>query len=114
MEVRIKHRIWIEIDGSKLMGKGHVMLLRAIEKTGSLSGASRETGISYRKTWRLISQINSLSEQEVVALKKGGAGGGGAVVTEYGKELLRFFTELTEQNEQVLKKQLKMHKHLWK
>jgi len=114
MEVQIRNRIWIEIDGAKWMGKGHVQLLTAIEKTGSLSGASRETGISYRKTWRLINQINELAKHEVVHLQKGGVGGGGAVVTPYGKKLLGFFKDLMVQSAQLLQQQLKANPDLWK
>lgn len=113
MEVQIRNRIWIEIDGDKWMGKGHVQLLMAIEKTSSLSGASRETGISYRKAWRLIHQINTLANHEVVRLQKGGAGGGGAYVTPYGMKLLVFFKELMSQTELLLQKQLNAHSELW-
>ncbi|MBT8303586.1 MAG: LysR family transcriptional regulator [Bacteroidia bacterium] len=114
MEVQIRSRIWIEIEGIKWMGKGHVQLLTAIEKTGSLSGASRLTGISYRKTWRLINQINKLAKHEVVHLQKGGSGGGGATVTPYGRKLLGFFNDLMGKSEALLCQQLKKYKDLWK
>ena len=114
MEVQIRNRIWIEIDGVKWMGKGHAQLLTAIEKKGSLSGASRETGISYRKTWRLINQINELAKHEVVHLQKGGAGGGGATVTVYGRKLLGFFNDLMDKSEELLYQQSKIHDDLWK
>jgi molybdate transport system regulatory protein len=113
MEVQIRNRVWLETEGSKFMGKGHLQLLKAIEKTGSLSKASKETGISYRKTWRLINQINSLSNNEVVHLQKGGAGGGGATVTDYGKKLLSFFENVLLESQRVLDTQLKEHPGLW-
>ncbi|WGK63989.1 winged helix-turn-helix domain-containing protein [Croceiramulus getboli] len=113
MEVQIRNRVWLEMDGAKYMGKGHVQLLRAIQETGSLNGASKKTGISYRKTWRLINKINELSPREVVQLQKGGAGGGGARVTPYGLELLKFFERLLAQSEKELKALLALNQELW-
>ena len=49
MEYKIKSRIWIEVDGEILLGEGRVSLLKAIEKTGSLSKASKSLGMSYKK-----------------------------------------------------------------
>lgn len=113
MEAHSKHRIWLEIDGAKFMGKGHVQLLRAIQKTGSLNKAAKETGISYRKSWRLMNQVNTLAAHEVVRLQKGGAGGGGALVTEYGEKLLTFFENLMHSTTLHLENELKKGTHLW-
>ncbi len=113
MQVEVKTRIWLETNTSKFMGKGHMQLLHAIKEEGSLSAASKRTGISYRKTWRLINQINTHARHEVVHLKKGGTGGGGATVTEYGIELLAFFETLLKESERVLQEQLHIHKNLW-
>ena len=113
MEVHSKHRIWLEIDGAKFMGKGHVQLLRAIQKTGSLNKAAKETGISYRKSWRLIHQVNTMAAHELVQLQKGGAGGGGAMVTSYGEKLLSFFENLMDTTTVHLDNELKKANDLW-
>lgn len=113
MEVHSKHRIWLEIANAKFMGKGHVQLLRAIQKTGSLNKAAKETGISYRKSWRLIHQVNTMALHEVVHLQKGGAGGGGARVTAYGEKLLAFFENLMRSTTIHLENELKKGSDLW-
>lgn len=114
MAVQIKHKIWLEIDDTMLMGKGHVLLLKAIQKKGSLSGAAKEVGISYRKAWNLIDKLNTHAPSAVVELTKGGAGGGGTLVTEYGKELVTFFGKAEKQSDLVLQKQLGKNEQLWK
>ncbi len=114
MAVQIKHKIWLEQDNAMLMGKGHVLLLKAIQKMGSLSGAAKEVGISYRKAWKLIDHLNSTAPSAVVELTTGGSGGGGTTVTGYGNELIGFFEEAEKESRLVLEKQLSKNETLWK
>ena len=46
MNYKIKSRIWIEVGNNVLLGEGRVRLLKAIEKTGSLSKAAKSLKIS--------------------------------------------------------------------
>ncbi len=114
MEAKIKGRIWVELEGEKFMGKGHLQLLSAIQDTGSLNGAAKKTGISYRKAWRLIHQINELGKEEVVLLKKGGARGGGTKITDYGFQLLDFYAGLQKEFSEKMESYLHKHEELWK
>lgn len=114
MEAKIKGRIWVELGEEKFMGKGHQQLLRAIIDLGSLNAAAKKTGISYRKAWRLIHQINELAKEEVVLLKKGGAKGGGTQVTPYGLKLLDFYGGLQKEFSQCMESYLEKNAALWK
>ncbi|HJN21434.1 MAG TPA: LysR family transcriptional regulator, partial [Alphaproteobacteria bacterium] len=40
------------------VGPGKVALLKAIGKTGSISAAARELGMSYRRAWLLCDTMN--------------------------------------------------------
>ncbi|MFC3879486.1 winged helix-turn-helix domain-containing protein [Algoriphagus namhaensis] len=113
MEAKVKGRIWIELEGEKYMGKGHLQLLYAIQETGSLNGAAKKTGISYRKAWRLIHQINEMGREDVVLLKKGGAKGGGTKVTAYGMQLLEFYAGLQKEFSDSMQDYLTKHAELW-
>ena len=47
--IRVRSKVWLEVDGEPLLGDGRYRLLRAVERSGSINGAARELGISYRK-----------------------------------------------------------------
>ena len=96
MKYKIKSRIWIEADDNVLLGEGRVRLLKAIDKTGSLSKAAKSLQISYKKAWTLIDAVNKSSKKPVTVTSIGGKGGGGAVLTEYGKNLILAFEDINK------------------
>jgi molybdate transport system regulatory protein len=84
-----KLRLRILFGPEIAVGPGKVALLGAIEKTGSISAAARDLGMSYRRAWLLIDTMNHCFREPVVSTTSGGKGGGGALVTPTGKEVLR-------------------------
>jgi molybdate transport system regulatory protein len=83
-------RLTLRVDfGSRSIGPGKVRLLEAIARTGSISQAGRTLGMSYRRAWLLIDDMNQCFRDAVVSAKPGGSQGGGAVLTEFGAELVR-------------------------
>lgn len=71
------------------MGPGKANLLAAVEATGSISAAARQMGMSYRRAWMLIADMNACFVQPVVETAKGGERGGGARITDFGKDVLK-------------------------
>lgn len=106
MEIKIKSRIWIEADGEILLGKGRVLLLKAIAKEGSLSKAAKSLKMSYKKAWNFANDINLRAKKPVVKTSIGGKGGGGAILTEYGKLLIYVFESINENCHSFLDEQL--------
>ena len=106
MSYKIKSRIWIEVDGSKLLGQGNVKLLKAIEKTESLSKAAKLIGMSYKKAWLLVNAVNKRAKKPVTINSIGGKGGGGSKLTPYGKSLIASFDEINKNCWTFLNKQL--------
>ncbi|MBN1329006.1 MAG: LysR family transcriptional regulator [Candidatus Heimdallarchaeota archaeon] len=85
----IKVKFWIEKKGVSILGPGRIAILESIEKTGSLTEATKACNISFRKGWKLINEINEQLEQPVIISERGGTGGGGRTsLTEYGKKLV--------------------------
>jgi molybdate transport system regulatory protein len=84
-------RLTLRVDfGSKRsIGPGKIRLLEEIGRSGSISQAGRSLGMSYRRAWLLIDDLNRCFRQAVVRAKSGGSQGGGAALTEFGAGLVR-------------------------
>ena len=63
-------------------------ILRGIGRTGSISQAAREVGVSYKAAWQAIATLTNLAGVALVERAVGGAGGGGATLTGEGRQLL--------------------------
>jgi molybdate transport system regulatory protein len=71
--------------GEMVLGPGKVDLLEAIGRTGSISAAGRELGLSYRRAWLLVDALNHMCPDSLVSAAPGGSRGGGAKLTDYGR-----------------------------
>ena len=79
----------VDFGASRSIGPGKIRLLEAIDRTGSITQAGRSLGMSYRRAWLLIDDMNRCFRDPVVNAKPGGSQGGGAVLTGFGSELVR-------------------------
>jgi molybdate transport system regulatory protein len=73
------------------IGPGKIALLEAVSLQGSISAAARAQGLSYRRAWRMIDEMNRLFEEPLVKAEAGGAKGGKALVSATGIELLKAY-----------------------
>ena len=71
------------------MGPGKARLVGLIAESGSISAAARKMGMSYRRAWQLVEALNKSFNEPVVLTAVGGKRGGGAVVTDFGKRLVK-------------------------
>jgi len=79
----------IDFGARRSIGPGKIRLLEAVGDTGSISKAGRSLGMSYRRAWLLIDDMNRCFRHAVVTAKPGGSQGGGAILTKFGAELIR-------------------------
>jgi molybdate transport system regulatory protein len=77
--------------GGPAMGPGKAELIARIGQTGSISGAARAMGMSYRRAWQLVEALNETCREPVVTTAIGGARGGGAQVTAFGERLVALY-----------------------
>lgn len=89
-------KLQIDLPGGGRLGPGKIALLELIESEGSLSRAAEVMGISYRRAWLFVQQINAAFEDPAVATPQGGHGGAAARVTEFGRELAARFRRLED------------------
>lgn len=75
--------------GDRLVfGPGKGELLARIEESGSIAAAGRALGMSYKRAWALVEEMNAAFRAPLVISARGGAGGGGATLTAEGQEVL--------------------------
>ncbi len=92
--IRLRAQLRIFLDEEIALGPGKVDLLEAIRDTGSISGAGKQMGMSYRRAWLLVDTMNRCFQEPLVETAKGGSHGGGAQITPHGAEILRLYREL--------------------
>lgn len=90
-------RIGIPLGDRYAMGPGKADLLEAVQETGSIAAAARDLGMSYRRAWLLVDEMNHCFIGPLVVARLGGARGGGATVTELGQEALALYRNLQSQ-----------------
>ena len=71
------------------IGPGKADLLQAIAETASLTAAAARFGMSYKRGWSLVRELNAAFKEPLVETDKGGSGGGGgANLTDLGRHVL--------------------------
>lgn len=75
-------------------GRGKADLLQAIDDEGSISAAGRRMGMSYRRAWNLVEEMNLAFREPLIDSARGGSGGGGAALTERGRVVLANYRNL--------------------
>jgi molybdate transport system regulatory protein len=84
----------IDLAGGERFGPGKRQLLKLIDDLGSISAAGRAMGMSYRRAWLLIEEVNASFGTPLVEKAPGGTGGGGAVLTPAGHRVLQCLDEI--------------------
>ena len=93
---RLRLRLVFEAGpaGTLTFGPGKADLLDLIAQHGSISAAARVMGMSYRRAWVLVDEMNRTFRNPLVERVRGGAQGGGARLTQDGQAALRCFRDI--------------------
>src|SRR5215471_6580966 len=83
--------IRLDLTDRDSIGPGKIALLEAIRVRGSISAAARYLGMSYRRAWILVEQINKGLSEPAVTAATGGASGGGAALTPVGEQVIDLY-----------------------
>src|SRR4030042_1514613 len=86
MEPKLK--LWVEKDGVLVFSDYRATLLDHIAKTGSIRGGAERMGLSYRRAWGKIKEIERNLGVRLVESEVGGPGGGQTRLTPEGEPLL--------------------------
>ena len=81
----------LDFATDRRLGHGKVALLEAVRRNGSIAAAGRDFGMSYRRAWLLVDEMNRMFHEPVVETRGGGRNGGGAVLTEMGEMVITLY-----------------------
>ncbi|HEX5269674.1 MAG TPA: molybdate ABC transporter substrate-binding protein, partial [Gemmataceae bacterium] len=90
-------RVWVERAGRAVLGEGRLELLEGIRRHHSISAAARQMGMSYRRAWTMVQDINAAAGEALVVAATGGVQGGGAQLTPIGFWAITVFRDLQGQ-----------------
>ncbi|SEK82683.1 molybdate transport system regulatory protein [Roseateles sp. YR242] len=79
------------------IGPGKIALLEALDEAGSITAAAKALGMSYRRAWLLIDELNQSLREPAVATAAGGAQGGGSALTKSGRALVALYRRIEAQ-----------------
>lgn len=94
----LRGSLFLQQDERQSFTQTQIDLLNAIATAGSISGAARAVGISYKTAWDRIDAMNNLSTRPLVVRSAGGARGGGTRLTDFGQQVLNGFNAMQEQH----------------
>lgn len=94
MNSQVKFRLRFYSNDTIAIGPGKVELLEAIGAAGSISGAARQLGMSYRRAWLLLEELNGSLRSPAVSTTTGGARGGGASLTDVGQAIIAHYRSI--------------------
>jgi molybdate transport system regulatory protein len=88
--------IRLDLSNGGHIGPGKIALLETIRAKGSISEAARHLGMSYRRAWMLVDQINETLRQPAVSTRQGGQRGGWTVLTPTGERVIELYHAIEE------------------
>ncbi len=92
--IQVKKKVWLEINGQRFFGEGRAQLFRLIQETNSINASAKAMGISFRRAWAMVKDMEDALNILLVEKKRGGVGGGSTILTPTGMELLEHYEKI--------------------
>ena len=91
----LRLRLRLDLGGVRF-GPGKAELLERIREGGSISAAGRDMGMSYKRAWMLVEEMNTAFRTPLVDSTRGGAR-----LTEAGAAVLAHYRRVVAQAERA-------------
>ena len=98
--------IRIDFDDDAAFGPGKARLLECVESEGSIRGAAILMGMSYRRAWMLLQEIEAILGAPVVDGATGGVNGGGTRLTALGRSVMKRYRSIEKRAEEAVRRDL--------
>lgn len=94
---QVRWRMRIMRNNVIAIGPGKITLLEAVRDQGSITAAAKSLGMSYRRAWLLLDEINSSLANPATISSHGGARGGTSLLTEVGAQVIALYRRIEAQ-----------------
>ena len=99
----LNYKIWLSSPEAKgIMGDGKWKILKAIHEQGSLKAATESLGLTYRRTWGDLKEIENQLGFALLEKSRGGKDGGQTRVSARGLKLIEAFDNLHQELDVVM------------
>ena len=105
--LEIRSKLWLEVSGEPVFGRGRRILLEAIDTHGSINRAAQEVDISFRRAWSHIKAMEERLGVKLVERQAGGKNGGGAVLTADARTFLEKYEALENGIQEIVDKRFR-------
>lgn len=95
-------KLRIKLCSFAALGPGKADLLAAVDRCGSITAAAKDQGMSYRRAWLLLDEMNRAFREPVVEASFGGAKGGGARLSVTGKAVIDIYERVLAKAEAAI------------
>lgn len=94
---QVRWRMRIMRNNVIAIGPGKITLLEAVRDQGSITAAAKSLGMSYRRAWLLLDEINTSLANPATISSHGGARGGTSLLTEVGAQVIALYRRIEAQ-----------------
>jgi molybdate transport system regulatory protein len=106
--MRLIYKIWLDNTGMAF-GEGAYLLLKGVERTGSLLQAATSLGMAYTQARRIIASCERHLGFPLISRKTGGVSGGGSDLTPEAIGIMSKYEKVRAQVEDALGETYKRH-----
>jgi len=99
----IRRKVWLDAGPRFALGDGGVVLLRAIEATGSIRAAARHAGWSYRHPLADLDNAERSLGFRMIARARGGVERGDTALTREGQDFVRRYDRFRRRLDHALR-----------
>ncbi|MCK5778338.1 MAG: LysR family transcriptional regulator [Rhodospirillales bacterium] len=100
-------RLRIVLETDVAIGPGKADILAGIRETGSIAAAGRRMGMSYKRAWSLVEEMNAFFTEPMVETSRGGNARGGATLTPMGEKVLDSYRHMEDLTDQAIAGEMK-------
>lgn len=104
---QLRWRLRVMRGEHNAIGPGKIELLEAIQAHHSITAAAKALGMSYRRAWLLVDELNRSLKEPAVETAAGGSGGGGTALTPMGLRVLTLYRGIEAQAEAACRDDIK-------
>ncbi|MCU0459303.1 MAG: LysR family transcriptional regulator [Bacteroidales bacterium] len=103
-DIFLSYEMWLETIEKELIlnGEGFGLLLD-LDNTGSLTASAKNLGMSYRKAWGMLHDVEQHLGFRLTEKRRGGAAGGRTVLSDKGRQLVRAYNNLRHETDIAMK-----------